>query len=87
MTVPEDVVELSTFDVLNRMTRSDVSRAAGVGGTTQETFEYDGLSRLTRCTDDNGGPGMVQTIERDYDSLSRLLEERQNDQPVSTIPA
>ncbi|MCI0635188.1 MAG: hypothetical protein L0206_14950, partial [Actinobacteria bacterium] len=54
---------------------------------TLETYGYDGLSRLTFATDDNGGASGTATevTERIYDSLSRLLEERQNGAVVSTV--
>ena len=82
---PNGSIVIKSYDVLNRLTLCNVTRASGVGGTTQETYEYDGLSRLTKCTDDNGAPGTVQTCERVYDSLSRMLEEQQNGQPVSYV--
>ena len=85
VTDPNGTVVTKSFDALNRMTATSVARAAGVGGTTTETFEYDGLSRLTRCTDDNGSLTTVQTAEKVYDSLSRLIEERQNGQAVSNV--
>ncbi|MBL4847828.1 MAG: RHS repeat-associated core domain-containing protein, partial [Planctomycetes bacterium] len=85
VTDPNGTVVTKSFDVLNRTTATSIARAAGVGGTTAETLEYDGLSRLTRCTDDNGGPTTIQTAEKVYDSLSRLIEERQNGQAVSNV--
>lgn len=74
-----------SFDALARLIRCSVLRAPGVAGTTRQAFAYDGLSRLTKSTDDNGDPTAVQTFERVYDSLSRLLEERQNGQAVSSV--
>jgi RHS repeat-associated protein len=74
-----------TYDALNRVVRTGVNRAPGVGGTTNVTYQYDGLSRLTRSTDDNGSPDTVQTCEVVYDSISRVLEDRQNGQPISTV--
>ncbi len=73
-----------TYDELNRLVRSEVVTAApGLVGTRVETYEYDGLSRLTRSTDDNGLADRTQVFERTYDSLSRLLEERQNGRAIS----
>ncbi|MCK4764789.1 MAG: hypothetical protein KAW12_21505, partial [Candidatus Aminicenantes bacterium] len=59
------------YDKLNRLIQRDISRVQGVGGPTVETYEYDGLSRLTKASNDN------YTIERKYDALNRLLEEKQ----------
>ena len=70
-------------DALHRLIRITVARGPGVGGTTEETFAYDGLSRLTRHLDNNGAAGEEQVHERIYDSLSRLLEEHQNGQVIS----
>ena len=86
VTDPNGSVITNSFDVLNRLARTDIDNANSVAtGTELQTYEYDGLSRMTKCTDDNGGPGTVQTIERAYDSLSRMLEERQNGQPISNV--
>lgn len=74
-----------TYDGLNRLTQKNVTRAAGVEGSTQQTFQYDGLSRTTRLTDDNN-PGTASddsTVELRYDSLSLLLTELQNGVVVS----
>ncbi|MBI2927228.1 MAG: RHS repeat protein, partial [Verrucomicrobia bacterium] len=84
-TDPNGTVAANVYDALNRLTRSAVTRAPGVGGTTEVTYEYDGLSRMTRSADDNGSPTTLQTCEYVYDSLSRVLEDRQNGQPVSTV--
>jgi RHS repeat-associated protein len=85
VTDPNGSVTQNTFDVLNRLTRATVQRAAGIGGTTEVIFEYDGLSRQTRSVDNNGGAATAQTCEYVYDSLSRVLEDRQNGQPISTV--
>ncbi|MCI0636723.1 MAG: hypothetical protein L0206_22820, partial [Actinobacteria bacterium] len=73
-----------TYDALHRLIRCQVARAPGVGGTTLETYAYDGLSRLTFASDDNGAPATAEVTERVYDSLSRLLEERQQGAVVSS---
>ncbi|MCI0589387.1 MAG: hypothetical protein L0323_21430, partial [Planctomycetes bacterium] len=80
VTDPNGSIIEKTYDALNRLTRTEVTRASGVEGTTLETFEYDGLSRLTRAEDDNGvaGGGALETSEFVYDSLSRPIEEREN---------
>jgi RHS repeat-associated protein len=67
------------FDAINRMISCSINRAAGVIGTTQQTFQYDGLSRLTRATDNNNpaetNDDSIVTVA--YDSLSRGIEETQ----------
>lgn len=54
-------------------------------GTTLRTYEYDGLSRLTRCTDNNdpGDGDDDWAVDRRYDSLGRLVKESQNGQVLS----
>lgn len=74
----------NTFDVLNRLVQRDVVRGPGVVGTTQELYQYDGLSRLTASSDNNGS-GAPHDLERIYDSLSRLLEEQQDAAPHSSV--
>ena len=75
-----------TYDGINRPVRLDITPAAGIVGTTLQTFEYDGLSRV-RLVTDNNDPGTVtddSTVTYAYDSLSRLLEEDQNGQVISS---
>ncbi|HKQ04702.1 MAG TPA: RHS repeat-associated core domain-containing protein [Blastocatellia bacterium] len=57
-----------------------------VTGTTLQRFEYDGLSRLTLAFDNNdpADPLDDQPVTYSYDSLSRVLEERQCEFPVSS---
>ena len=74
------------FDGINRAGACIVTRAPGVIGTTLTTSEYDGLSRLTRATDNNepsdAADDSVITFARD--SLSRTLEETQQ---IGSLPA
>ncbi|MBI4575951.1 MAG: RHS repeat protein, partial [Planctomycetes bacterium] len=70
-------VVTNTLDDLGRLLAEDVARGPGVEGTTMTRHEYDGLSRRTRATDDNGIPGGDSVVDRSYDSLSRIVEERQ----------
>ncbi|MBI1742220.1 RHS repeat-associated core domain-containing protein [Candidatus Acetothermia bacterium] len=55
-------------------------------GTTVQEFEYDGLSRMTRSFDNNEPEDSKDdaTVIYAYDSASRLLEEVQNSQAVSS---
>lgn len=78
-TDPNGNVMTYTYDDANRSTQLSISRATGIEGTTLQTFEYDGENRLTRATDDNdpldtGDDADVRTV---YDSLSRVVEEKQ----------
>lgn len=83
-----------TYDGLDRLVRHDITPDArliqGTGlpmlvGTTLQTFEYDGLSRLTSSFDDNG-PGAADdwTVDTLWDSLSRVIEEDQNGNAVGS---
>jgi RHS repeat-associated protein len=57
-----------------------------VVGTTIENFQYDGLSRLTRATDNNDptNPNSASTVTDAYDSLGRVVEETQQ---IGGLPA
>lgn len=59
LTDPNGSVVSKTYDALNRLIQLDVTHGAGVVGTTRETYSYDGLSRVVRATDDNGGPAAM----------------------------
>lgn len=57
-------------DLLNRLTLATVSPGPGVSSdTTQETYQYDGLSRLVRAEDDDS------LVTRRYDSLNGVVAE------------
>ncbi len=72
-------VEVQTRDAINRLIRRFWSvLASGVVGTTQQELQFDGLSRLTRATDNNSsGPTDDSIVTYAYDSLGRVLEETQ----------
>lgn len=88
-TDPNGSTVTRVYDAVHRLVESTIVRGPGVLGTTRETYAYDGLSRLTRATDDNGDASGASTeaFERVYDSLSRLIEERQNGAAVSSVLA
>jgi len=67
---------MNTYDELNRLVARNITRASGVTGTTQETYEYDALSRLIKAEDDDS------MVEFKYDSLYRLIEEAQNGKAI-----
>ena len=54
-------------------------------GTTKQDFQYDGLSRLTRATDNNdpADPSDDSIVTRAYDSLGRVIEETQQIGPLA----
>ena len=85
MTDPNGSIITRRYDALNRPVETLVTRGTGVLGTTRETYSYDGLSRLTRATDDNGNSATsLQTVDYVFDSLGRILEERQNGKAISS---
>ena len=55
-------------------------------GTTEQTFEYDGLSRLTQLMDNNNPDDATDdsVVSNAYDSLSRMLEQIQNGAVISS---
>ncbi len=66
----------NTFDPLGRKTQCDVTKATGVIGTDQQTFQYDGLSRMTKGVDTIVATSA--TVDLFYDSLSRTIEDGQS---------
>jgi RHS repeat-associated protein len=73
-------VQTHTYDAVNRRIQIVVSPAAGVIGTTVNTYQYDGRSRMTQMTDNNAAsdPSSASTVNFVYDSLDRPVEESQN---------
>jgi len=69
-----------TYDLNDRLTRKDIVVGPSVAPTTTfEIFSYDGVSRLVLASND------VSLVTRSYDSLSHVLLEVQNGQPVGSI--
>ena len=64
-----------TFDALGRRIAIAITPAMNVGGTTAQSFQYDGLSRQTQAIDTVS----ITSAEVDffYDSKNRVLEEEQ----------
>jgi RHS repeat-associated protein len=64
----------------------DETTFQAVVGTTIQNFQYDGLSRLTRATDNNDPTNTADdsTVINAYDSLGRIIEETQQ---LDTLPA
>ncbi len=78
-------IQVSVYDAINRRLRCDITRAPHVIGTTLNQYEYDGLSRLTRMTDNNDPLTAADDSNVTYahDSLSRMIEESQNGKAIS----
>ncbi len=75
-----------TYDALDRRVRTDVTRGAGVGGTTLQTYGWDGLSRLVTATDNND-PSVAaddSSLAFTYDSLSNHRRETQDGHTVAS---
>jgi RHS repeat-associated protein len=73
-----------TVDALDRQINLGIVNPAGSGfaGTTNQTWQYDGLSRNTLASSNNGldanmMPLPIVGTKRFYDSLSRPVEEQQ----------
>ena len=67
----------SAYDGLDRVLQRTITRASGVLGTTLETYQYDGLSRLVRAQDDDSLVVRGSAATSGYDSLSNVLRETQ----------
>lgn len=74
------------FDELNRLTLVSGTPASGnpfgVQGTTVQSFQYDGLSRMGLAADNNGATGILRAGDRShvyytYDSPSSVYREDQ----------
>jgi YD repeat-containing protein len=70
----------SVLDSAGRLTSRNLTPAPGVSGTTLQTYEYDGLSRLTRSFDNNQPSDSSDDAATVFlhDSLGRLIEETQS---------
>ena len=73
-------VSNNTYDAIDRLMQTSITPAAGVIGTTLNTYQYDGLNRVTQMTDNNNPSDntSASTVSFAYDSLSRVVEENQN---------
>ena len=73
-------VVTNTYDLLNRVSGNSIVPGPGVSSdTTLETYEYDGLSRLTSAQDDDS------LVTRSYDSLSRVTRETLNGETTTCV--
>ncbi len=77
---PNGTVVVSDYDGLDGLLDRTITPGAGVASdTTFETYEYDGLSRLIRATNDR------TVVTRTYDSLSNVTQETANGLSVSWV--
>ncbi|MCH9021783.1 MAG: hypothetical protein IID32_03360, partial [Planctomycetes bacterium] len=68
-----------TYDALDRMKTRTIIRAAGFVGTTQQSWQYDGLNRMTLCFDNNEPSSLADDVTETnaFGSLSRRIESTQ----------
>ncbi|MEA3204298.1 MAG: hypothetical protein QOI63_1978 [Thermoplasmata archaeon] len=71
-------------DAAGRLTMRTVTGPAAF--STQQSFQYDGLGRLTHATDNNdpAQPATTAALDFAYDSLGNLASQRQGGLTVST---
>lgn len=69
-----------SYDDLHRNTDLSVLSAAGIKGTTKQTFKYDGRGSLLETFDNNdpSNPQDDHRVKYRYNSLSQKLEEAQD---------
>jgi RHS repeat-associated protein len=74
------------FDAIHRLITRVVARATNVIGTTEATFQYDGLSRPVLGTDNNDplDTSDDSAVTYAYDSFGRVIEETQQ---IGSSPA
>lgn len=71
-------VTTRTYDLNNRMTGVTIVPGAGVSAdTTNEVYQYDGLSRLIRAEDNDSLVTRGSATTSGYDSLGNVLSETQ----------
>lgn len=67
----------NTFDAIGRRTASAITLASGVVGTTSQSWRYDGLNRMVFAEDSISPSSVSAIVILDYDSVDRVLEDRQ----------
>jgi len=65
-----------SYDAMGRKTACSITKTSGVLGTDSQSFEYDGLSRLTRSLDTISSTSAEARFF--FDSISRVVEESQS---------
>jgi RHS repeat-associated protein len=85
-TDPTGSVIVHAYDAADRRIRTDVTRGVGVGGTTLQTFAWDGRSRLVAATDNNDPATAADdsSLVFAYDSLSNVRRATQDGRTVTS---
>ena len=65
----------NTWDCMGRKTNVSIAPASGIGGTTAQSFQYNGLAQTTFARDTAQGNNADVTLV--YDSIQRTVEEAQ----------
>ena len=65
----------NTWDPMSRKINTTIAPASGIGGTTAQSFQYNGLSQTTFARDTANGNNADVTLT--YDSIGRTIEEAQ----------
>ncbi len=65
----------NTWDPMGRKTNITIAPASGIGGTTAQSFQYNGLAQTTFARDTANGNNADVTLV--YDSIQRTIEEEQ----------
>ncbi|NJL17783.1 MAG: RHS repeat protein [Nitrospira sp.] len=73
---PNGNVITQAHDAANRLLTRSITKGINVVGPTSETYAWDGLNRLKTATSG------TMTVDYEYDSLSRVLMEKQNGKEV-----
>ena len=75
-----------SYDAANRRVRTDVARGTDVGGSTLQTFAWDGLSRPIAAADNNEPASAADNsvLAFAFDSLSHPRSETQDGRAVSS---
>jgi len=78
---PKGVTTRSKYDLNGRHIQIDIIGGGGTGPgyTSFEKYQYDGLSRMKLGEDDDS------LVERNFDSISNLIEDRQNGHGVKAL--
>ncbi len=65
----------NTWDPMGRKINTTIAPASGIGGTTAQSFQYNGLAQTTFARDTANGNNADVTLV--YDSIQRTVEEAQ----------
>ena len=71
----------NTWGPMGRKVSTTIAPAAGIGGTTAQSFQYNGLAQTTFARDTANGNNADVTLV--YDSIQRTVEEKESDRRPS----